>query len=1085
MKKSRLLLLTFFVALCTTLSAQITKISGSVFSENTKEPVIGATIRIKGHTSIGTITDIDGNFTITNIPAAAKEIEVSYVGMITKTLALSSKAYTIYLVEDSQLLDEVVIQGAYGAQTKASVTGAISTIDSKKLEMRPVSSAASALEGSASGIQVNNSYGEPGASASIRIRGFGSVNGSNSPLYVVDGVAYQGSISDINNADIETISVLKDAASAALFGNKAANGVILITTKKGKSDRLSFNVSINQGFYTRGTPEYDRLNPNDWMETMWTGYRNSLYGTANYPTLEEANKAANANFISTVAKYNIYNQPDDQLFNSSGKLNPQAQILPGYKGDLDWYKPLERTGHRQEYNVSGSGAGQKSNYYFSVGYLDENGYIKTSDFQRLSARANINLNPTKWFKTGLNLSANHQRKNTTNGDSDASFSNPFMYARNIAPIYPVHVHDITTGDYVLDSYNKPIYDSGANGGRARPQYNGRHVIWESDLDKNIYYKNSVNAQFYGDIKFLKDFTFTARGTVNLSNSERKTYNNAIIGDGKGLGRASKEIYRSKDYTFQQQLDWARIFGEKHHVNILIGHENFKYYYDYTYNFKTNEILPNNWAFNNFSQMETLNGYLTDYRTESYLSRVRYNYLEKYYGEFSIRRDGSSKFHKDNRWGSFWSIGGSWIITKENFMEKFLDKVNDLKFRISYGEVGNDASVGAYGFRALNTITQNNNLGAAYKSQLQSKDLKWETTQSVGVALEGRFFKRLNASFEYFDKRSKDLLFEVNLPLSAGSTTTGTHTATTTKNIGTVSNRGFEINADIDIIQNKDWTWNVGTNGTYLKNKVIKLPKESQKNGILSGSKKIYEGHGIYDFWLYKFEGVDQMNGRSLYRFDSNRFYINDADATPDKKKAPADAVTVINGTEYSYQSAYAAKDWSGSAIPKWYGSVNSTLTWKDLTLSLLLTYSIGGKVLDYNYSSLISVSDKPSAIHKDALKSWRQKPEGMTEDSPNRIDKGGLPALNYSESSDNNTISDRHLQDASYLTIKNVSLSYRLPKSFTNKLEITGVDLSFSMENLWTFTSLKGMTPQQSFTGINYNYFVPARIFSFGLNVKF
>lgn len=1084
MKRIRFLLLAFFVVLCNTMIAQTTKISGVVLSESTNEPIIGASVRIKDST-LGTITDIQGRFSIPNIPASAKEIEVSYIGMNSKKLPIQAQPYKILLTEDSQLLAEVIVQGAYGAQTKASVTGAISTIDSKKLELRPVSSAVSALEGAASGVQVNNAYGEPGAGANIRIRGFGSVNGSNAPLYVLDGVAYQGSIADINPMDIESISVLKDAASAALFGNKAANGVILITTKKGKSDRLSFNVSINQGMYVRGIPEYETQDANNWMETMWTGYRNNLYGTANFPTLVQANIGANQTLISSVIGYNIYNRANDQLFDANGKLVKGAEILPGYKGDLDWYKPIERTGYRQEYNFNGSAAGQKSDYYFSVGYLDEKGYIKSSDFQRLSARTNINLTPTKWLKVGLNLSGSHQRKNLTNGDSDAAFSNPFMFARNMAPIYPVHLHDAVTGDYILNDYGQKQFDSGNSSQRTRPQYGGRHIVWETELNKNMLYKNILNGQLYANIKFLRDFTFTARGTLNVSNQESKTYDNAIIGDGAGLGRASKTFYRNKDYTFQQQLDWTKIFGEKHYVNVLVGHENFKYYYDYTYNFKTNEILPDNWAMNNFSQMNSLNGYLMDYRTESYLSRIRYNYMEKYYGEFSIRRDGSSKFHKDNRWGNFWSIGGSWMISKEDFMEKYLNVVNDLKLRISYGEVGNDASVGFYGFRELYSLAQNNNLGAAYKTQFNSKDIKWETTQSIGVALEGRFWNRLNASVEYFDKRSKDLLFDVSLPLSVGSTSVSSHSASITKNIGTVSNRGFEINADIDIIQGRDWTWNVGTNGTFLKNKVITLPEENRKEGIISGTKRIVEGRSIYDFWLYKFEGVDQMNGKSLYRIDSEKYYIDPANAGPGKKVVPATDGVIINGTEYAYQTTYAAKDWSGSAIPKWFGSVNTSLSWKDLTFSALFTYSIGGKIMDYNYNGMMSVSDKPRSIHKDALNSWRQRPEGMELDSPDRIKKGGLPALNFKDSQYNNATSDRFLQKASYLTIKNITLSYSLPRALVNKIDLMGVDLSVSMENLWTFTSLRGMTPQQSFNGTNYNSFVPARVLSFGLNVKF
>lgn len=1054
--------------------------------EGNNDPIIGATIMVKG-TSVGTITDIDGNFRVTNIPDGAKAIEVSYIGMLPQSMPIQAAPYKILLKEDTQVLEEVIIQGAYGAQTKASVTGAISSVDSKKIEQRPVSSAASALEGTASGIQVNSSYGEPGTDATIRIRGFGSVNGSNAPLYVVDGVAYQGNLSDINPSDIESMSVLKDAASAALYGNKAANGVIIITTKKGKGDKLSFGLSMNQGIYTRGMPEYSTLGDRQWMETMWDGQRNSILGTDKYPTLEEANAGATSSLVSSIIGYNIYDKPSDQLFDTNGRLRADAQIQPGYKGDFDWFKPIERVGHRQEYNLNGGAASEKANYFFSVGYLDEKGYLKTSDFQRLSARTNININPTPWLKTGLILSATHQRKNITTGDAESnkSYVNPFYFARNMAPIYPVHLHDAKTGEYVLDEFGNKIYDKGTSSQRKRPQNNARHVVWESELDKKESFRNTINGQLYADIKFLKDFTFTVRGAINLYNNEEKGYNNAIIGDGAGLGRANKEVIRSKEYTFQQQLDWNRLLGNAHHLNIMVAHENFKNAYEYMYGFKAIETIPGNDAFNNFTQMNTLSGYPQDYRTESYLSRIRYNYDQKYYGELSFRRDGSSKFHEDNRWGNFWSVGGSWMISEEEFMEPLKDYISDLKFRASYGEVGNDASVSRYGHLPLYTLQQNHNLGAVYKSQFESKEIKWETTQSIGIALEGRLWNRLNLSIEYFDKRSKDLLFYVSKPLSVGSTETSEHSASKLENIGTVSNRGFEINADIDIIKNKDWTWNVGTNGTYIKNEVIKLPESNRKEGILNGSKKIMEGHSIYEFWTYKYQGVDQMNGNALYLINSDKYYIDPDNAGPGKQRLGKSQGVVINGEEYAYMTSYAKRDWSGSAIPKWYGSFDTSLRWKDLTFSALFTYSIGGKILDFNYNNLMSVTANPAAIHKDALKAWSGIPEGMTEDNPHRLLKGGTPKNDYKRSKDNNAVSDRFLHNASYLTIKNIAMSYSLPRTFVEKLSLSSVNVNMALENLWTFTSLKGMNPQQSFGGTNYNAFVTARVFTVGLNVKF
>ena len=1090
MKNIRFLLFTIMALSWCVVSAQTRTISGVVLMEGNNDPIIGATIMVKG-TSVGTITDIDGNFRVTNIPDGAKAIEVSYIGMLPQSMPIQATPYKILLKEDTQVLDEVIIQGAYGAQTKASVTGAISSVDSKKIEQRPVSSAVAVLEGASSGIQVNSSYGEPGAGATIRIRGFGSVNGSNAPLYVLDGVPFQGNIADINPTDIESMSVLKDAASAALFGNKAANGVIIITTKKGKGDKINFNVSMNQGIYERGISEYARLGAKDWMEVMWEGYRNSSISDGKDPAT--ANAHASSNLVSEIIKYNIFNKPDDQLFDENGKMVKDAQILPGYRGDLDWYKPIERYGHRQEYNMNGGGATEKANYYFSVGYLDEKGYVKSSDFQRLSARTNMSYKVREWFKTGLNLSASHQTKNLTSGDADsnASYANPFMYARNIAPIYPIHQHDPKTGEFLTDPNGNKMYDDGE--ARSRPQYSGRHVIWESDLNSRRQFRNTLNAQLFADFKFLKDFTFTVKGALNLSNTEEQNYGNAVIGDGKDLGRAKRDIYRNKEYTFQQHLDWNKLIGDYHHLNILVGHENNKEYYNYLYGFKTNQIFEDNTAMINFTQMTSLYDYLMDYRTESYLSRIRYNYDERYYGEFSFRRDGSSKFHKDNRWGNFWSVGGSWMITKEKFMQPFLRNVNDLKLRVSYGEVGNDASVGRYGYMEFYSLLQNNNLGAAYKTQIGNDEIKWETTQSFGVALEGRFWNRLNVSMEYFDKRSKDLLFDVNLPLSVGGTSTSYLESVVTRNIGTVSNRGFEINTDIDIISNKDWTWNVGMNGTYIKNKIIRLPEENRENGIISGTKKYTEGKGIYDFWLYKYAGVDQMTGRGLYHIDSEKYYVDPANKAPGKEAVDSDKDIeageqkgfIINGKEYVTHTNYAKKDWSGSAMPKWYGSFNTSLTWKDLTVSALFTYSLGSKIIDYNYKSMMSVSSNPGAIHKDVRKAWHAVPEGMTENSPNRIWKDGTPRIDYTTDSEGNSTSDRFLQNGNYLTIKNITVSYNLPKSITRKLNIGRLGVNMSLENLYSFTSLKGMTPTQSFNGTNYNVFVPARVLSFGINANF
>ncbi len=494
---------------------------------------------------------------------------------------------------------------------------------------------------------------------------------------------------------------------------------------------------------------------------------------------------------------------------------------------------------------------------------------------------------------------------------------------------------------------------------------------------------------------------------------------------------------------------------------------------------TGMAVDGNLTMGNFLTNSFFNGSDDEYKTESYLARARYNYDERYFAEASFRRDGSSRFHPDNRWGNFFSVGASWNIKREAFMQD-IDWIDHLKFRASYGEVGNDAGVNYYGYMALYTIDKNGGEAALLKKTLSAPDIKWETTQTLDFALEGRLFDRLNFQIGYFDKRSKDLLFEVRLPLSAGSypwvdTDNGAPmNLTQYKNIGTVSNRGVEIALDADAINTRDWKWNIGLDATFLKNKVVKLPDGKD---ILRGMQNYSEGHSIYEFYTYHFAGVDQMTGQSLYTID------------PEKKEDAAanNALTTIDGTDYTTITTYGKRDWAGSALPKVYGSIHSAVSWKDLSLNILFTYGLGGKVYDGSYHSLMSTSamSSGSALHKDALKSWDGVPEGMTETSANRIDPNGVPALDFNRSTDNNATSDRWLTSASYLVFKNLNLSYSLPKSWMNRWGISGLTLTAGIENLFTVTARKGLNPQFSFNGTSDDTYVTARVYNLGLTVKF
>lgn len=1055
--------------------AQNKQVKGKVTDANDGTGIPGTSVIIKG-TNTGTQTDANGNFTLT-VPEG-KELIFRSIGFGEKTVKVGpGGTLSISLNSQTGDLNEVVVV-AFGKAKKESLTGAVTSVTAKDIEKRPITNALGVLEGSAAGIQVNNTTGQPGSEPSIRIRGFSSVNGVNSPLYVIDGVLFAGNISDINPNDIESVSVLKDAASSALYGSKAANGVIIISTKKAaKGNDGSMNVVVNQGVYSRGIKEYKTLNQKDFMETMWQGYRNFLRSTnpTTYPTDAAANAKATSSLVSDYLFLNIFDKPADQLFDANGKMVADAQILNGYRDDLNWFDQLERMGYRQDYSLSGRASGKKSNLYYSVGYLDEKGYLKTSDYKRFTGRINADIQAKEWLKYGFNVAGSHQNSNNSPGGtgSAGSIVSPFNYARSIAPIYPVHLHDKTTGEYVLTVDGEKQFDEGST---TRNQLVGRHTIWENQLNKDKVVRNTLSGQLYLDLRFLKDFTFTVKGDLNVRNSDNATYSNAKIGDGAGQGRASRDNYRYKNYTAQQLLNWGKSYGS-HNVDVMVGHENYYENIVELYGYKTKETFANEYSLVNFTSITSLTDQEDNYRSESYLGRARYNFDNKYFVEGSMRRDGSSRFAQDVRWGNFWSIGGSWLLSKENFFLPATKIVDYAKLRVSYGEVGNDASAGRYGYMALYNIDQNANLAALYKSQLESLNMKWETTASISAALEARVYDRVNFTAEYFDKRSRNLLFNVNLPLSAGATSSSAAEAVITKNLGSVSNKGFELTVDVDVIRNKDWRWNVGANATWMKNEIVKLPEQNRVDGIINGNYKYLEGHGIYDFFTYQFVGVDQMTGSALYVPDNEKY--DPSNTSGDWQKY----LVNINGTNYTTYHTYAKRDWAGTAIPNVYGSFSTGLTWKNLTLSGVFTYAQGGKTYDDSYLGLMSMSGSVGNLHSDLLKAWNGVPEGMTETSPNRIKAGGVPVVDFSKSIYSNAMSSRFLQDGSYFVIKNVGLSYTMPQALLRKIDFNSVRFNLSVENLATFTKLQGMNPQQQFNGRSVSAFVTPRVMSFGVNI--
>lgn len=1064
---------------CQVALAQARQISGTVVAAEDGSPIAGATVFAVG-TNAGTVTDTEGRYSF-RVPETATELEFSFLGYKTVLTAIEGRTtIDVSMISDAVDVDDVVVI-AYGTARRSSLTGSAAVVGSKTLERRPVINAASALEGAAAGLQVNSNAAQPGEAPQVRVRGIGSVNGSSNPLYVVDGVAFSGDISTINASDIESITVLKDAASTALFGSRAANGVIMITTKKGRNETFNFNVSINQGFSQRGLPEYETVNAYEYMPLMYQSYRNGLISSGKSP--------AGAQSYASTLKYNIFNVPANQIVDDNGKLNPNARILPGYQGDLNWYDPLLRTGYRGDYVLTASGGSQKTDYYISMGYTDDNGYVIKSGLERFTGRANVNVQPTSWLKVGLNMSGSITNLNNVTADAGnaSNYTNPFFFARTMGPIYPVHVHDATTGDYVYDEFGRKIYDTGEGypeyGVPSRPKNSGRHVVEEIKLNTDRTRQTSLYAQTYAEITFLKDFRFNIRANVETDNRYKKSYDNKIVGNGNPDGRARRDELARTTYNFQQQLTWTRSFGD-HNFDVLAAHENYDYYRDRLYGFKQKQVVDNNDELINFLKPTAVYSYSDKYRTEGYLGRIRYNYDNKYFLDLSYRRDGSSKFAKDKRWGNFWSVGGNWVISRERFMER-ASWVNMLRVRLSYGEVGNDGGVNLnssgvpyisyYAWQPLYDIIDGGNateLGAIIQSSYGNPDLVWESSNSVDAAVEFRLWDRFNGSIEFFNRQSSNLLFKVPIALSSGGIIKNDYnSAFVTKNAGTLYNRGWEMQFDVDAIRTRAVTWNIGLNLTAYKNRITKLPPENAKDGIIDGTKRWFKGHSVYEYWLRQWVGVDQMDGSSLYVYDPAQPW-SDKDCR------------VIGGKKYTIEPNKALYAYCGSAIPDVFGSISSSLSWKNFDLSFLFTWSIGGKTYDSAYYTLMQGQVNGTALHKDALKAWNGVPAGMTETSANRIARNGVPRMDntaYNKLSVSN--SSRWLVDASYFNFKNVSLSYNFPARITEKLYVHGLRLTFSGENLGVINKRRGMDVQQAFTGVSYNAYVASRIFTFGLNV--
>lgn len=970
--------------------------------------------------------------------SSAKALVVSFVGMESQEVAIKSHV-RVTLRPNAEMLDEVMVV-AYGTAKKSSFTGSASTVSSKTIGKLQVSNISKALEGAAPGVQVAMQSGQPGESATVRIRGIGSINSSAAPLYVVDGMPYDGSIAAINAADIESINVLKDAASTALYGSRAANGVVLITTKKGSQQHSKVTFDARMGVNTRGISEYDIMkDPGEYMTTYWTVLKNQNGGDG---------ATASAQLIGKLG-YNPYNCADDVVVDANGNLTSAALLYHD-----DWEKEAISNGMRQEYNLTVQGGNEKASHFLSLGYLDDEGIIANSDFKRLSLRASGDYKVNQFIKLNGSVAYSRGEKNSQAISSLSNYANTFMFTQYIAPIYPVYAYD-ENGKRLYNADGSSIYDFGDGTYGARAYGSNQNVVASDNANQNQQITDNVSSRFGADISFLKDFKFQANMGYDVTNMSQNRFMTPSFGDAQASGgRAYKYRTRSQTYTINELLSYNKTIAEKHHLDVLVGHENYKHEYNYLYAHKTkffDAYIP---EFSNAITNEDMNSYTHEYTIESYLGRINYDYDDKYYFSGSLRRDGSSRFSKDNRWGTFWSIGGSWRISKENFMQD-VKWVNNLTLRASYGSVGNDdiyypnsTSSNYYAYKTQYSVSNSDGSFAVSKYYEGNPELTWETSYNLNIGISASLFDNLlNVDVEYFNKRTEDMLYNVPQPMSSGL-------SYISQNALTMNNKGFEFTLGINIPMPKDMRWNWTFTGTHYKNKVTDIPEDKRESGITHSSYyNIREGRSVYDFYYYRYAGVND-EGKSLWYYDATDENGN---------------VTLETTDDYSQADKY----YIGTALPDFQGGITTEFAWKGLDFSISANYQLGGKIYDSMYSSLMHAgSSAGQNWHRDILNAWSE-----TNKNSN------IPVLDGDQNA--NTFSDRFLIGADYFNIRNITLGYTFPKNWLRAAAIENARLYLAADNVAIFSKRKGMDPRQYISGQSQANYSAIRTLSVGLSLTF
>lgn len=1015
--------------------AQNMTVKGKVTANGLEMP--GVTVSVKG-TAGGTITSLDGDFTIK--ADAGSVLVFSFIGYETVEVPVKGNGpINVELREKTTDLDEVVIAVPYGTAKKSTFTGSAGVVDKKIIANSQVASVSQALQGSVAGLQSFSASGQPGEDATILIRGVGSVNASTTPLYVVDGVPYDGALSSISNQDIASITVLKDAAAASLYGSRAANGVVMITTKQGsKKSAPSIEISAKYGFSDRAVKDYEQVSTEQYFMLEWEAIRNMRMNLKKNPDTAEAAAAyATQNLILNYIGINPYGTAYPQPIGTDGKLVEGARLL----WNDSWEDALSQDAHYTDLSARVSGGSENSQYYFSLGYMDNQGAYIGSGFKRYTLRANITSDLTKWLQVGVNVGLTHSIQDFPKSD-DSSLGNVVLAARSIPSFYPVYERDPETGAYVLDENGQRVYDYGKY---RHGSYAGYNQAQSMLYDKNEIKRDAASVRGYLLVTPIEGLTYKMSLNIDYNSRFTHDYANPTYGKEPVTGSVSKSNTRTTGMTFNNVVNWEHTFGEVHNVRLMAGQE----YYEFnTSNFggsRSNVITDGYFEPDVASTLTGFSGNSDQYKLLSYFGQAEYNYAQKYFASVSMRADGSSRFHPDNRWGAFWSFGGSWKIGREAFVEEAAGSwLSDLTLRASYGAQGND-NVGYYAYQALYSIGSFLGETTLTTSRLDTPELSWETNLNANIGLDFSLWSnRLFGTVEWFQRTSKDLLFSRDLVPSSGFSSID-------DNIGKVRNYGWEFTLGGTPILTRDWTWRLSVNATTYKNEIVNIPTDV----MWSGTKKWVKGGSIYDFWMYEWAGVDPETGDA-------QWYMTDTET--------GERVKTTNYGSLTSQDKVKV----GNALPKVSGGFQSDLTWRDLSLSMAFAYSIGNKIYNRDKASLMGVSGaNGSTMSKDLLNRWT--PENTQTD---------VPRLEYDQTSYFTSASTRWLVDGSYLRLKTVTLNYNLPKKWIQPAMLKDVSIYVQGENLLTFSKQQGLDPEQALGGVTYWRYPAMKTLSFGINVK-